>query len=106
MNSEELEQSLRSEFESYLKSVFVEIREETAEFQKKIEAEFEEQRSHLDLAFQAFSARFDTEHQFHTWLYTPSFALGGLKPFDLLSDSYGKEMVMTELHKIDEGIFV
>ena len=49
---------------------------------------------------------FDTEHQFHTWLYTPNFALGGLKPFDLLQDSYGKEMVMTELHKIDEGIFV
>ena len=64
MNSEELEQSLRSEFESYLKGVFADIREETVEFQKKIEAEFEEQRSHLDLAFQAFSARFDAEHQF------------------------------------------
>lgn len=64
MNSEELEQSLRSEFESYLKGVFADIREETVEFQKKIEAEFEEQRSHLDIAFEAFSARFDTEHQF------------------------------------------
>lgn len=40
------------------------------------------------------------------WLYTPSFALGQMKPVDLLRDSYGKELVMTELTHIDQGIFV
>ena len=49
---------------------------------------------------------FDTEEQFYLWLNTPSFALGSLKPIELLKDSYGKEMVVTELHKIDQGIFV
>lgn len=48
---------------------------------------------------------FDSQKQFHLWLHTPSFALGGLKPFELLQDSYGKEMVVQELHKIEHGIF-
>lgn len=49
---------------------------------------------------------FDSEEQFYLWLNTPNFALGNLLPFELLKDSYGKEMVMNELHKIDYGIFV
>ena len=48
---------------------------------------------------------FDTEEQFYQWLNIPSFALGMLKPIQLLKDSFGKEMVMNELHKIDLGIF-
>jgi putative toxin-antitoxin system antitoxin component (TIGR02293 family) len=49
---------------------------------------------------------FDTDEQFYLWLTTPSFALGNLKPMELLKDSYGKEMVLNELQKIDQGIFV
>jgi putative toxin-antitoxin system antitoxin component (TIGR02293 family) len=49
---------------------------------------------------------FDTEEQFYLWLNTPSFALGNLEPIELLRDSYGKEMVVNELNKIDQGIFV
>jgi putative toxin-antitoxin system antitoxin component (TIGR02293 family) len=49
---------------------------------------------------------FDTEVAFYSWLNTPSFALGSLKPIELLKDSYGKEMVLGELYKIDQGIFV
>jgi len=52
------------------------------------------------------NAVFDTEQQFYLWLITPSFALGSLKPIELLKDSYGKEMVVSELNKIDQGIFV
>jgi putative toxin-antitoxin system antitoxin component (TIGR02293 family) len=48
---------------------------------------------------------FDTEEQFYQWLITPSFALGSLKPIQLLKDSFGKEMVMNELRKIDLGLF-
>ena len=64
MNSEELEQSLRAEFESYLKGVFAEMREETNEFRKKVEAEFESQKARIDESFQAFSERFESEHKF------------------------------------------
>lgn len=48
---------------------------------------------------------FDSSDAFYAWLHTPSFALGKLKPLELLKDSYGKEMVVAELHKIDFGIF-
>jgi putative toxin-antitoxin system antitoxin component (TIGR02293 family) len=49
---------------------------------------------------------FDSIEQFYLWLNTPSFALGNLQPIELLKDSYGKEMVVDELNKIDQGIFV
>ena len=52
------------------------------------------------------NAVFDTEAQFYLWFNTPSFALGNLQPIELLKDSYGKEMVVNELNKIDQGIFV
>ncbi len=48
---------------------------------------------------------FDDEAKFLLWLKSPSFALGNLSPLDLISDSYGKELVMGELHRIDYGIF-
>lgn len=48
---------------------------------------------------------FDSAEQFYQWLNTPSYALGKLKPSELLKDSYGKELVMGELNRIDQGIF-
>ncbi len=48
---------------------------------------------------------FDTPEQFAEWLKTPSLALGKMKPTELLKNSYGKEMVVDELHCIDHGIF-
>lgn len=48
---------------------------------------------------------FDSIEQFYLWLNTPSFALGNLKPAELLKDSYGKDLVMAELNRIDHGIF-
>lgn len=57
MNSEELEQSLRTEFESYLKNVLADMRQEVADFQKQFEAEFEKHKAQLDDVFQNFSAR-------------------------------------------------
>lgn len=44
--------------------------------------------------------------QFKLWLDTPSFALGNLKPKELLKDSYGKELVLGELTRINYGILV
>jgi putative toxin-antitoxin system antitoxin component (TIGR02293 family) len=42
--------------------------------------------------------------KFKLWLSTPNFALGKLKPIELLKDSYGKEMVIGELTRINYGI--
>jgi len=44
--------------------------------------------------------------KFKLWLETPNFSLGGLKPMELLRDSYGKELVLSELTRINYGIFV
>ncbi len=40
------------------------------------------------------------------WLNTPSYVLGKLKPIELLKDSYGKEMVISEINRINHGILV
>ncbi len=64
MNSEELEKSLVTEFENYLETFLAEMRQETVDFQGRIEAEFEKQRSEMDAAFRAFAARFDKERKF------------------------------------------
>jgi putative toxin-antitoxin system antitoxin component (TIGR02293 family) len=40
------------------------------------------------------------------WFNTPTYALGSLKPIELLKDSYGKELVIGELTRINHGILV
>lgn len=47
---------------------------------------------------------FGSMEKFKLWLDTPNFSLGGLKPIELLRDSYGKEMVAGELTRINHGI--
>jgi len=49
---------------------------------------------------------FDDTKQFRNWLRTKNYALGNLTPMELLSSSYGKELVLSEMTRIDEGIFV
>lgn len=61
MNSEELEMSLRTEFESHLKNVVADMRQEFSQFQEQVNAEFDKHKSQLDEVFQNFAARFDTE---------------------------------------------
>ena len=61
MNSEELEQSLRTEFESYLNNVRAEMRQEVYDFQEKFQTEFEKHKSHLDEIFRDFSSRLENE---------------------------------------------
>ncbi|PYS88604.1 MAG: hypothetical protein DMF62_09275 [Acidobacteria bacterium] len=60
MNTEELEKSLRAEFESQMKNVLASAREDVADFQKNIEAQFEQHRSQVNDAFQALSARLES----------------------------------------------
>lgn len=49
---------------------------------------------------------FGNMEKFKLWLDTPNFSLGNLKPIELLRDSYGKEMVISELTRINYGILV
>ena len=49
---------------------------------------------------------FDKGEDFASWLNASSHALGNRRPIELLRDSYGKELVLNELHRIDQGIFV
>ena len=47
---------------------------------------------------------FGNNEKFRVWLETPNYVLGNLRPFDLLRDSYGKEMIIGELTRIEHGI--
>src|SRR5205823_1299250 len=47
---------------------------------------------------------FGEPEKFKLWLDTPNFSLGKHKPIELLKDSYGKEMVIGELTRINHGI--
>lgn len=49
---------------------------------------------------------FGEMEKFKLWLETPNYSLGNLKPFELLKDSYGKELVISELTRISYGILV
>ncbi len=49
---------------------------------------------------------FDAAEDFSAWLNASSHALGNRRPIELLRDSYGKELVLNELHRIDQGVFV
>lgn len=57
MNIEELELSLRSEFESQMNKVLAGIKRDADEFKKHFEAEFEKHRAELDRAISDYSAR-------------------------------------------------
>jgi putative toxin-antitoxin system antitoxin component (TIGR02293 family) len=47
---------------------------------------------------------FGSIDKFQLWLNTPNYALGNYKPVNLLRNSYGKEMIMGELVRINYGI--
>lgn len=64
MNSEELEQSLKAEFETYLNGVLAKMRGDVDEFQAKIESEFEKHRSQIGNEFRSLSDRFESVPEF------------------------------------------
>lgn len=66
MNSEELEVSLRTEFESYLKNVFADMRQEISQIQEKIEAEIENHKTQLEGVFKEALSRVEEERSLDT----------------------------------------
>ena len=49
---------------------------------------------------------FEDMNKLKLWLNTPNFALGNQTPIELLKDSYGKELVLGELVRINHGILI
>ena len=49
---------------------------------------------------------FGNLERFKSWLNTSVYAFNNLKPIELLKDSYGKDMVLGELIRINHGILV
>ena len=64
MNSEELELSLRTEFENYLKEVFVEMRQEFTQLQEKVESNLEKHKSQLNEVFSDVLVRLEKGKEF------------------------------------------
>ncbi len=64
MNSEELELSLRTEFESYLKEFLADLKQEVSEFQRNFETEFEKHKSQTDEAVRRLVDRFEKNVEF------------------------------------------
>jgi len=48
---------------------------------------------------------FGKEENFYSWMGAKSIALGGVRPKDLLDNSFGISMVYDELGRIEHGIF-
>ena len=57
MNIEELELSLRSEFEGQMNNVVARMRQDVADFQKKFEAEFQRHREEMDRSIDELTSR-------------------------------------------------
>ncbi len=64
MNSEELEKSLKTEFESHLKTVLAEMQQELEGFQERFESEIENHKARLGEVLQNFSTRLKTDKEF------------------------------------------
>ncbi len=48
---------------------------------------------------------FGSQEKFDSWFHTPLMVFANQKPKDFVNDSYGKEMVIDELNRIDHGVF-
>jgi putative toxin-antitoxin system antitoxin component (TIGR02293 family) len=45
------------------------------------------------------------EHAFKQWLHSPIFALGNKKPIDFLDTSFGMQMVLRILGRLEQGVY-
>ena len=96
MNTEELERSLRTEFESYLKGVAAGMRQDVSDFQKNFEADFEKHKAQLDEAFRDLSARIESDHPFD-----PAF-LGSVVEHLRLARDEGAELAATAIGEAEK----
>ncbi len=48
---------------------------------------------------------FEEETRFNQWMFKPNIALGGLLPFDLIDNQFGREEVKNLIGRIDYGVY-
>lgn len=89
MNSEELEISLRTEFESYLKNSLAEMRQEISQLQEKVTTELERHKSQLDEVFTVAIDNIDKER-----VLEPSFKEAVIEHLRLAKDEGAKITAM------------
>ena len=59
----------------------------------------------IELLYKKGIQVFGIEDNFYTWMDTKSLPLGGVKPKDLLDNTFGIAMVYDEIGRIEHGIF-
>ncbi len=89
MNSEELEISLRNEFESYLKNSLAQMRQEISQLQEKVTTELERHKSQLDEVFKTALTNFETDIELE-----PSFKESVIEHLRLAKDEGAKITAM------------
>ena len=89
-------------------SLFLHISERTLQRYKKEEKLFEPIHSERILEIAQIQKRgveiFSNLENFNQWMNTKSIALGGIKPKELLDNSFGILMLNDELTRIEHGI--
>lgn len=48
---------------------------------------------------------FEDERRFNDWIFHPNRALGGVSPYDLLDNQYGRDEVKSLIGRIDYGVY-
>jgi len=48
---------------------------------------------------------FEEEERFNQWMFKPNKALGGVMPFDLVSNQFGREEVRNLIGRIEYGVY-
>ena len=72
---------------------------------QKLNPEQSERLIEMALLYTRGEEVFDTLEQFKIWMDTPVLAIGNKKPKTFLDTSIGIELLMTELGRIEHGIF-
>jgi len=89
-------------------STFLHITERTIQRYKKEKRKFESLQSERIIEISKLqlkgNAVFGSEAYFDEWMNSKIIALGNIRPIELLDSSFGIEMLMDELGRIEHGI--
>lgn len=89
-------------------SKFLHLTERTIQRYKKEKKKFEPLQSERILEIAKLQARgievFENKEYFNEWLNSNIIALGNIKPIELIDSSFGIDMLMDELGKIEHGV--
>ncbi len=89
-------------------SAFLHLSDRTMQRYKKEKKAFDpihsEKILEITMLYNRGSEVFGTSEKFNTWLNAKSIALGGIKPKDLLDNTFGIGLLKNELTRIEHGV--